>query len=308
MLTLDDGDENMSDDEQFEDAMSNGVDAPFNPLLPPSQQLASTMGLNTHHIQVMKASFFGSGKVPSHPPPSSAPLTYTAEMGRPSLSARPGSRPNSRLDNYQTHFPLLNKDVFGAKAPTRLPYSPISTPDQSFVEQHHERMDRGGKEAFGMSGRRGPVSASGAHFQSAQNLLQAQSAALMAKHNLRTLVPHNRSLVLGQSRMVADTSLFMGRSFRVGWGPNWTLAHSGFQIAPNSQSSSTGHLQQPLFTAPSSGTTALLSSSSSSSNIALRVVVERLDVSPFTKPELLREGGVTVSLSHNQGSMVDPSP
>ena len=48
--------------------------------------------------------------------------------------------------------------------------------------------------------------------------------------------------------------------------------------------------------------------SQSTTNVALRVVVERLDVSPFTKPELLREGGVAVSPSHNQGSMVDPSP
>ena len=301
MLRLDDGDENMSDDEQFEDAMSNGagvVDTLFHPLPPPSQQLASAMGLNTHHIQVMKASFFGSGKVPSHPPPSSAPLTYTAEMGRPSLSARPSSRPNSRLENYQTRVPLLNKDMFGAKAPGHLLYSPLPTPDQSFVEPRHERMDRGGREAFGMGGSRGPVSGSGGPFQPARSLLQAQSAALMAKHNLRTLVPLDKSLVQGQSKMVADTSLFMGRSFRVGWGPNWTLAHSGFQVTPNSQTDSTGPLQQPLFTTPS-GTTALLSSSSS--NLALRVVVERLDVSPFTKPELLREGGVAVSPLHNQG-------
>ena len=36
-----------------------------------------------------------------------------------------------------------------------------------------------------------------------------------------------------------DTGLFSTRSFRVGWGPGWTLAHSGSQL-----SSPTKELQQ----------------------------------------------------------------
>ena len=33
-----------------------------------------------------------------------------------------------------------------------------------------------------------------------------------------------------------DAGLFMGRSFRVGWGPGWTLAHCAQQIsAPHSK-------------------------------------------------------------------------
>lgn len=34
--------------------------------------------------------------------------------------------------------------------------------------------------------------------------------------------------------MLIDMGLFMGRSFRVGWGPNWTLVHSGKVISESS--------------------------------------------------------------------------
>ncbi|PNJ51646.1 NUP98 isoform 12, partial [Pongo abelii] len=34
----------------------------------------------------------------------------------------------------------------------------------------------------------------------------------------------------GKGKLLMDMALFMGRSFRVGWGPNWTLANSGEQL------------------------------------------------------------------------------
>ena len=35
--------------------------------------------------------------------------------------------------------------------------------------------------------------------------------------------------------MFVDAGLFMGRSFRCGWGPDWTLAHCGEVIKPVSK-------------------------------------------------------------------------
>ena len=281
-MRLDDGDENMSDDEQFEDAVSSSVgvtSAPSHPLPPPSQQLASTMGLSTHDIQVMKASFFGGEEFPSHPSPS----LYLTGVGKPPPGIKPTSIPSSRLHNHQSQFRLLKKDAFGAKIPTKFLSSAASSPDQSFVERT-DRTAEATKQPFMPKAPFPP--------QSAPSLLQAQSAALMARHNLHTLVPLDKSLVRGRSRLVADASLFMGRSFRVGWGPNWTLVHSGFQVSPEPSTTSTGQLQQPLFTVAPSGAAVL----SSSSTLPLRVVVERLDVSPAMKPELLREErGVEVS-------------
>ena len=58
----------------------------------------------------------------------------------------------------------------------------------------------------------------------------AQSAVFMAKHSLHVLVSSKESITVKRVRSVADIGLTMGRSFRVGWGPNWMLAHSGFPL------------------------------------------------------------------------------
>uniref|UniRef100_A0A8C0K6D5 Nuclear pore complex protein Nup98-Nup96 n=1 Tax=Canis lupus dingo TaxID=286419 RepID=A0A8C0K6D5_CANLU len=45
------------------------------------------------------------------------------------------------------------------------------------------------------------------------------------------LVPLEKSVTYGKGKLLMDMALFMGRSFRVGWGPNWTLANSGEQLS-----------------------------------------------------------------------------
>ncbi|XP_026971400.1 nuclear pore complex protein Nup98-Nup96 isoform X9 [Sagmatias obliquidens] len=45
------------------------------------------------------------------------------------------------------------------------------------------------------------------------------------------LVPLEKSVTYGKGKLLMDLALFMGRSFRVGWGPNWTLANSGEQLS-----------------------------------------------------------------------------
>ncbi|KAM5319874.1 nuclear pore complex protein Nup98-Nup96 isoform 5-T5 [Glossophaga mutica] len=45
------------------------------------------------------------------------------------------------------------------------------------------------------------------------------------------LVPLEKSVTYGRGKLLMDMALFMGRSFRVGWGPNWTLANSGEQLS-----------------------------------------------------------------------------
>ncbi|XP_050720849.1 nuclear pore complex protein Nup98-Nup96-like isoform X5 [Eriocheir sinensis] len=46
-----------------------------------------------------------------------------------------------------------------------------------------------------------------------------------------TQVPLADSLLSGAHRCLADMGAFMGRTFRVGWGPGWTLAHVGPGLA-----------------------------------------------------------------------------
>ncbi|XP_054997822.1 nuclear pore complex protein Nup98-Nup96 isoform X2 [Sorex araneus] len=45
------------------------------------------------------------------------------------------------------------------------------------------------------------------------------------------LVPLEKSVTYGKGKLLMDMALFMGRSFRVGWGPNWTLANSGEHLS-----------------------------------------------------------------------------
>jgi hypothetical protein len=49
------------------------------------------------------------------------------------------------------------------------------------------------------------------------------------KPNLQSHIPYAASIAYSQ-RSHTDKSFFMGRSFRVGWGPNGTLVHSGFAL------------------------------------------------------------------------------
>ncbi|KAM9319705.1 LOW QUALITY PROTEIN: nuclear pore complex protein Nup98-Nup96 [Gastrophryne carolinensis] len=67
------------------------------------------------------------------------------------------------------------------------------------------------------------------------------------------LVCMDRSICAGRGKLLADIALFMGRSFRVGWGPNWTLAHCGEVItesvsmgdAENAEGMDYGFLPKP---------------------------------------------------------------
>ena len=47
-----------------------------------------------------------------------------------------------------------------------------------------------------------------------------------AQHCQR-LQPLKSSVLANRHHLVSDSGLFMSRSFRVGWGPNWTLVHAG---------------------------------------------------------------------------------
>ncbi|XP_028823524.1 nuclear pore complex protein Nup98-Nup96 isoform X2 [Denticeps clupeoides] len=44
-------------------------------------------------------------------------------------------------------------------------------------------------------------------------------------------VPRDSSVTLGRGRLLMDAALFAGRSFRVGWGPKWVLAHCGDAVS-----------------------------------------------------------------------------
>lgn len=222
-IRLDD-DETMSDDDEYKDAIDVSLATEPHPLpVPPSQQLASSMGVSTHRMQVMKASFFGASEERAQPKPflfgsSQPPLfqtTTTTPLGeRQSTTPMPALQLSSSSTRRRTPLQLLS---------SRLHWSGSGRTTPTFSHTPG-----------------GPIDKPSSLPHPAVSSMQAQAAVIMAKHNLSLLVPPSKSLVSDKTSNVADAGLMIGRSFRVGWGPNWTLAHSGFQISHSADSKSFG--------------------------------------------------------------------
>ncbi|CAI8057887.1 Nuclear pore complex protein Nup98-Nup96 [Geodia barretti] len=264
-----DEDEAMSDEEQFRDA-EDGV-APMEPrppAPPPSHSMTAAMGLNTHHIQVMKASFFGANKRGNpggvvrggyhwqptqdqigghgnwllsgrHRQSDTIATGMERTLGGIEFRDTPSPIPYLPSDTPSHHFR-------GNKAqPTRA--TPIPTPSQSLLDfagedsLHHSTVQNLSRSSFlhsttaGRSARRPRPPAPPTY-----GLIKGQ---VTPRGDLNSLVPMSDSLVCGRTRLAADAGLFLGRSFRVGWGPNWTLSHSGSSISGTRHGNGTHSLQ-----------------------------------------------------------------
>ena len=249
-IRLDD-DETMSDDDEYKDAIDVSLATEPHPLpVLPSQQLASSMGVNTHRVQVMKASFFGASEEKPQPKP------FLLSTSQPSLF-QTTTTPSSLLGE-QTATPMPSLQLSSSSSRRRTPIQLLSS-----------RLHWSG------SGRTTPTTSltpaglidkTSSLPHPAVSSMQAQAAAIMAKHNLSLLIPPSKSLVSDKTSNMADAGLMLGRSFRVGWGPNWTMAHSGFQISHSANSKSFG-----LFSAPSRYP-------GDGEGLPLRVVVEQVHI------------------------------
>ena len=220
----------MSDDDEYKDAVDESVATEPHPLpVLPSQQLASSMGVSTHRVQVMKASFFGGGEEGERVQPK----PFLLGSSQPPLF-QTTTTPSSLLGEHQMATPLSAAALQLSSSSSRR-----HTPLQLLSSRMH----------WSGSGRTtptssltpaGPIDKPSPLPHPAISSMQAQAAVIMAKHNLSLLVPPTRSLVSDKTSNMADAGLMLGHSFRVGWGPNWTLAHSGFQISGSTDSRSFG--------------------------------------------------------------------
>ncbi len=194
--------------------------------LNPAQEIVG--GASTHHIQIMKASFFGKEDL-------NATYSITSPKLHPPLaqSSRPSSRreervpfrPSSRTSAQGLPQDLLHTSLLTGSniAPSPLTTTTTTVREQGWLPQPPPPQTAETLDPFTRfhATTRRPV-------PFAQRGLQAQSAVLMAKRNLNVLVP-----MPARERCLCDHGLFLGRSFRVGWGPNWTLAHSGRVVSPS---------------------------------------------------------------------------
>lgn len=176
-----------------------------------SGHIASTLGINPHTLQIMKASLFAEDdddtdmfhdhaamKVSTDV--SSPRLVLPAAQGRPSagglLQARFTSGLSQLSDSPRPLLPPSRPSPAGVEAPRSLQWAgpgpspftlPSRTPEPSFRTVGVRRLG-------------GPV-------------------------------PLKESITHGKGGLLMDTGLFAVRSFRVGWGPGWTLAHCGSRLS-----------------------------------------------------------------------------
>lgn len=277
-LRLDD-DELMSGDEQFEDAYDDvGSQPPLGRPLPlaPPQQL---VGSNTHQIQLMKASFF-SKMDDVQPDLSKTPFLPLTSSTLPSrLRDHTPSSHNASV--RQTPFPYFTPSSTpyqgaGSRSDTRhfsaqgsAAHSLLIMPQEQPKLQTDPFSSYHKHQTLPFTPRRATTTSS----------LLAQAAVLLSKQDLRTLVPAKDSTSAGHQRCLCDHGLFLGRSFRVGWGPNWTLVHSGAQISPSSSSEFIGGGEQgSMFARHFPQQLPVVKASH-----PIRVVVEHLDFNTVSK-------------------------
>ena len=267
------------------------------PLAPPSHQLVLGMGLNPHRIQVMKATFTHAAekregaresegaregeRASEREGGSTHQLLQTSRVLAP-LPARFSLAPLARggLDRQmgQVQFrdtpspiPFPSRDYHPSSYPPSTPLllqrTPVPTPSQSLLEF------AGG---VGERDTSGPFDLSSSSFLSARSrpLPPPNPTLRMPRRDFSFLVPPHESVTYGRSRIIADAGLFLGRSFRVGWGPNWTLVHSGLEIT---------------------GASGSVGSDNHAPNLPLRVVIERIAPTPLmvdAPPEKISVGHI----------------
>ena len=247
--------EDEREEEEFQDAADDGgimIEKDF-PRFAPSQQMATELGLDTHRMQVMKASFF------------------TDEEHGMSKFRRPATQQQSKRGTVRFAGPPV-----GSRFDQSLHSTQLYRANELFSDRVHSR----GVTPSDVMSVTTPSLLS-ASIQAPHELqAEAQATLVVPRHDLSGLVCSTRTLSMGNTRSLTDAGLFLNRSFRVGWGPNWTLAHWGIQLAPSvsyTSSVTTGSVN-PL-------PTSIHQSDAEEEGLKFRVLIEKVDSVPW-----MREG------------------
>ena len=249
------------EEEEFQDADEGGLmmEKSFS-RFPPSQQMATELGLDTHRMQVMKASFF----------------TKEEQGMAVSKFQRPEVQQQTKRSGVRFAGPRIGSMVRGFDQSMHT--TQLYRANELFADRVRSRGVTP-SDAMSMS-----MTASPLHSTTIQvpRELQAEAQATLVapRHDLSGLVCPTRTLSMGNSRSLNDAGLFLSRSFRVGWGPNWTLAHWGIQLAPSvtfAPPVTTGSLN-PL---PTSGH----QSNAEEEGLKFRVLIEKVDSVPWMRED-----------------------
>ena len=226
-----------------------------------SEKTAAALKINPQHFQVMKASFFGDED------------DDYAEMQLGKENRLPPLFPTGKSPGFVPWKQTTSSVQRLVQSP--IPLGATLSPASSLLSV--QRMDVSSRPPRGIP-------------QQSSRSFRAHAATLTREKRVITPVPweesffrkfHDPASESGRQCLIKDTTAFMGRSFRVGWGPNGILAHLGSSLAPTAttKKSSDADMSFTIFGPKSSTGAASLRHSP-----YYTVTLERVVISPTMIP------------------------
>uniref|UniRef100_A0A8C7E283 Nuclear pore complex protein Nup98-Nup96 n=1 Tax=Naja naja TaxID=35670 RepID=A0A8C7E283_NAJNA len=193
--------------------------------VPASTHIASSLHINPHTLQIMKASLLADEEE----------LDWMADhrFGKPAAELDPSQEICSpRLPISSSSSSSRGLAMTGGLLQSRLSTGSLLLPSASL-------QDRCGPRTSSLGGALpAPPWAALSPLASAFVMPRSAPEVPLKTVGVRRqagLVPLEKSVAYGKGRLLKDMALFMGRSFRVGWGPSWVLAHGGERLSPRSE-------------------------------------------------------------------------
>ncbi|XP_027557642.1 nuclear pore complex protein Nup98-Nup96 isoform X3 [Neopelma chrysocephalum] len=189
--------------------------------VPASTHIASSHGINPYVLQIMKASLLADDDddldlILDYPGKQPVKVDTSQEICSPRLpiSKSQGQKKHSVAGLLQSRFASVLFQPPSAAVPDAKARRTVGSPPPGALWS--------------------AVSPLAAVFSVPPALPEAPVRTVGARRQ-RGLVPLERSITYGKGKLLMDMGLFMGRSFRVGWGPNWTLVNCGDPLSGSSE-------------------------------------------------------------------------
>ncbi|XP_033491350.2 nuclear pore complex protein Nup98-Nup96 isoform X1 [Epinephelus lanceolatus] len=177
-----------------------------------SSHMASSLGINPHTLQIMKASLFAEDEEEGDMFQDQGAMkdVWSPRLVLPGAQTRPsvGGLLQARFTSG------LISQLSDSPRPPLLP-PPLSRGSPATTEPSRPSHWAGPGSSSFLLPPRAPE----------------PSVRTVGVRRLGGPVPLKESVTLGKGSLLMDAGLYAGRSFRVGWGPGWTLAHCGHRLS-----------------------------------------------------------------------------
>ncbi|XP_027129318.1 nuclear pore complex protein Nup98-Nup96 isoform X6 [Larimichthys crocea] len=177
-----------------------------------SSHIASSLGINPHTLQIMKASLFAEDEEESDMFQDHGAVKVSTDVSSPRL-VLPGAQSRPSVGGLlQARF---TSGLFSQLSDSSRPPPSLSRASPAAVEPSCPLQWAG---------------PSPSSFLLPPRTVEP-SIRTVGVRRLGGPVPLKESVTHGKGSLMMDAGLFAGRSFRVGWGPGWTLAHCGHRLS-----------------------------------------------------------------------------